>query len=243
MWGSPRPRLTILDLITFKGEDWFNSLFSQFENTDIIKQTAVDSIMDRCAYSDLRTTDSATFEFSVRAWLSRNVDRYDRLFRSMNLDYDALHNYERWTIYQDKRNLSEDSDGTFSEDSSENSNVNRKSTIQDSANKSNSSESRRSPYSNDNYYPYEQTNGSGTESHTITDTGNDSSNVTGNRSNKNTDSRKLSDDFVHNEFTQGDSGVNTPQDSLEQEWRLREKHNVYDLIAKEFDYTFCLGVY
>lgn len=243
MWGSPRPRVTILDLMEFKGEEWFTSLFDGFAETDIPQQAVVDSILDRCAYCDILQIYTATFEFSVRNWAVRNADRYNRLWRALHLDYDLLHNYERWTIYQDKRELSENNDGTFSENNSENVNGTSTNTRNDNATTSTNSETKRSPYSNDNYYPYEQSSGSGSEDRSITDSGKDTQTTSGNRSNTSNDARKLSDDFVHNEFTQGDSGVNTPQDSLEQEWRLRQAHNVLDLIAREFDDNFCLGVY
>ena len=61
MWGSPRPRVTILDLMQFKGEDWFTSLFDGFKDTDIPQQAVVDSIIDRCAYCDILQTHTATF--------------------------------------------------------------------------------------------------------------------------------------------------------------------------------------
>ena len=243
MWGSPRPRLTILDLMTYKGEDWFTSLFDSFDNTTLPKQSIIDAIVSRCAYCDVIATDSHTFEFSVKSWAASNVSRYVRIYDAMALEYDPLHNYERWTIYQDKRKLSENEVGK--ENETESGNASENNTLNGTVinNSSENTNTSRSPYSNDNYYPYEHTDGSGNSSQTTNNKNVNTSNTSSTRNNNNDKNRNLDDDFVHNEFTQGDSGVNTPQDSLEQEWRLRVDHNIIDLIAKEFDYNMCLGVY
>lgn len=223
MYNNPKPRYTIIDMIELKGEGWFLSLFSEFDKSNMNKDYVIDAIMSRCAFCMVTYTDSNTFAFMVKTWAKTNIDRYSRMYDMLTLNYDILHNYERKTDYTDTRKMH----GSEEEKTTGERKNNGTTTITEN------SETQRSPYSDNAYYPYEKTTGGG--GNTVNE--NESNTVNGNNS------HEMEETFIHSEFTEGDSGVNTPQDSLQQEWRMRKELNIYSLIAGEFEHAVCMEVY
>lgn len=174
------------------------------------KELVVNSIIDYCAVNTPLYTDKYLFKAKVETFFRRNYKNWLALTEAWDSEYNPIHNYDRHEDINRKVTTNNINNIDMESITNNNENVNAESIQQISAFDSNI-------WSNSN-----KENDTNSIVNNTNVKGNTIDNLEGNTTEKSSN------------YMYGNIGVTTTQQMLESEIDLRERFNVYDIIARKF---------
>ena len=192
--------------------NWDEHIFDFMQLPDgLDKQTCIDNILSRYAEMEILYPNPVIMKNLIGVWSRGAQYEWDKLYKTMLLDYDPIANYDR----TETRNLNSAGQG-HSQDSGTDTTL---TTGEDT----------------------EKVNGFNASPNMVNRSKNNNTNTgTMNYGKANTETFEKSDNETIRAV--GNIGVTTTQQMIEQEREIA-KFNLYDIIAEEFKYRFCILVY
>lgn len=194
----------------------------------IDKQTAINTIILRCAEFETLYPNLEFLKFAIGAWGTKHERTFAKWYEALELEYNPLDNYDRHEEYTDTEGINKNGSHDVTVTSSRTTgNTNTTTNL--------TRESQVSAYDQSSgYTPKDKdvTNG------TVTDSGSES----GTDRNAGSDSETESRTMQHYARTHGNIGVTTSMALLREQLSLVE-WNLYDHIADLFADEFCIQVY
>ena len=194
---------------------------------------------------------------NITFWFSRRLFDFDRMYKSLRMEYSPIENYDR--IEDIKREYKDSGTDTETLMLGSSTTSAHTGTDTDSTQGGGSNEKGVSAYNEDGYTNREKdtethnANNTQTYNSTVTNTGSGSdtqkqtfdSSVT----NTGSGSDKTQTDYgkqhteTENTHIHGNIGVTTTQEMIESEMSLRAKYDIYKIISREFEREFLVQIY
>ena len=223
--------------ITLYGcERWFNlrnqSLFDSIVlPTGCNKDTFVENLMLKAGEFALLYANCDFMKEAVTSWSYKNQIAFDRIWKTWNEEYDALHNYDRHeesndSVTETHKLNRDETEGVLNETETNSGVV--------SSSKSNTSVAA---FDSSSLEPREGQDGTVNETSGVT--GKSEGTTTRNTEDLSSDQRAAS----HQIRAYGNIGVTSSQQLLEAEMQARLKFNPYDLMVNDFIMEFTIPVY
>ena len=176
---------------------------------------------------------------NITFWFSRRLFDFDRMYKSLRMEYSPIENYDR--IEDIKREYKDSGTDTEILTLGSSTTSSHTGTDTDSTQGGGSNEKGVSAYNEDGYTNREKD----TETHNSNNTQTYNSTVT----NTGSGSDKTQTDYgkqrteTENTRIHGNIGVTTSQQMIESEMSLRAKYDIYKIISREFEREFLVQVY
>ena len=190
------------------------------------KQIFVDTLVQTCGHTPLLHPDPGYLHYYIPAWGKRTFQIWEKLYKTLNLDYNPIENYDRISNWTDtvERNLNRTTSSETEAHSENDSTGTTGNKMEEKISADNSSE----------YQPNRTEESNGTSSDLLT------------TDSRGTDNGKMADDektvHTYEERTHGNIGVTTSQQMIEAERNL-VRYDFYMEIVNSFKKEFCLLVY
>lgn len=223
--------------ITLYGaEKWFNlansSLFSDIVlPTGCDKDTFVNNLMLKAGEFALLYANCDFMKEAVTSWSYKNQIAFNRIWKTWNDEYEALHNYDRHEESNDSESISHKLSREEAEDSENNTETN--------SGVISTSKSKNSVAAFDSSDLEIRDGQDGTVNETSGVTGKSEGKTTRNTEDSSSDQRAAS----HQIRAFGNIGVTSSQQLLEAEMQVRLKFNPYDLMVDSFITELTIPVY
>ena len=190
------------------------------------KQIFVDTLVQSCGHTPLLHPDPGYLHYYIQAWGKRTFKIWQKLFATLDLEYNPIENYDQNSTYTDTTNRSLNRTTNNSTESH--------GTNNSSGSNTNMSEDKVAADNSSEYQPDRTSTASGTTSDLLTLDSNE------------TDSGKMTDvetvEHTYTERTHGNVGVTTSQQMIQSERDL-VRYDFYMEIVNSFKHEFCLLVY
>ncbi len=237
----------------------------------IDKELAIETILLRCGESPALYQSAPFMKLKINNTARKWYNNIEHMLRAINEDYNPLHNYDRfeeWTENDKKSettNHSETETAKHSEtvkdtsktESKETNDIDSDKTGSTRNNVSKTTVNEVSAFNSSNYQPSNKTTENGQNNSTDSEaintqstnkqsgTGENNRDVKGdnNRDVKGDNKYETDNNLTHNAHLYGNIGVTTSQQMLESEINLRQKINIYDVIAEIFFKELCVYIY
>lgn len=176
---------------------------------------------------------------NITFWFSRRLFDFDRMYKSLRMEYSPIENYDR--IEDIKREYKDSGTDTEILTLGSSTTSSHTGTDTDSTQGGGSNEKGVSAYNEDGYTNREKD----TETHNSNNTQTYNSTVT----NTGSGSDKTQTDYgkqrteTENTRIHGNIGVTTSQQMIESEMSLRAKYDIYKIISREFEREFLVQIY
>ena len=176
---------------------------------------------------------------NITFWFSRRLFDFDRMYKSLRMEYSPIENYDR--IEDIKREYKDSGTDTETLTLGSSTTSSHTGTDTDSTQGGGSNEKGVSAYNEDGYTNREKD----TETHNSNNTQTYNSTVT----NTESGSDKTQTDYgkqrteTENTRIHGNIGVTTSQQMIESEMSLRAKYDIYKIISREFEREFLVQIY
>ena len=176
---------------------------------------------------------------NITFWFSRRLFDFDRMYKSLRMEYSPIENYDR--IEDIKREYKDSGTDTEILTLGRSTISSHTGTDTDSTQGGGSNEKGVSAYNEDGYTNREKD----TETHNSNNTQTHNSTVT----NTGSGSDKTQTDYgkqrteTENTRIHGNIGVTTSQQMIESEISLRAKYDIYKIISREFEREFLVQIY
>lgn len=176
---------------------------------------------------------------NITFWFSRRLFDFDRMYKSLRMEYSPIDNYDR--IEDIKREYKDSGTDTEILTLGSSTTSSHTGTDTDSEQGGGSNEKGVSAYNEDGYTNREKD----TETHNSNNTQTYNSTVT----NTGSGSDKTQTDYgkqrieTENTHIHGNIGVTTSQQMIESEVSLRAKYDIYKIISREFEREFLVQIY
>ena len=176
---------------------------------------------------------------NITFWFSRRLFDFDRMYKSLRMEYSPIENYDR--IEDIKREYKDSGTDTETLTLGSSTTSSHTGTDTDSTQGGGSNEKGVSAYNEDGYTNREKD----TETHNSNNTQTYNSTVT----NTGSGSDKTQTDYgkqrteTENTRIHGNIGVTTSQQMIESEMSLRAKYDIYKIISREFEREFLVQIY
>ena len=176
---------------------------------------------------------------NITFWFSRRLFDFDRMYKSLRMEYSPIENYDR--IEDIKREYKDSGTDTETLTLGSSTTSPHTGTDTDTTQGSGSNEKGVSAYNEDGYTNREKD----TETHNSNNTQTYNSTVT----NTESGSDKTQTDYgkqrteTENTRIHGNIGVTTSQQMIESEMSLRAKYDIYKIISREFEREFLVQIY
>ena len=176
---------------------------------------------------------------NITFWFSRRLFDFDRMYKSLRMEYSPIENYDR--IEDIKREYKDSGTDTETLTLGSSTTSSHTGTDTDTTQGSGSNEKGVSAYNEDGYTNREKD----TETHNSNNTQTYNSTVT----NTESGSDKTQTDYgkqrteTENTRIHGNIGVTTSQQMIESEMSLRAKYDIYKIISREFEREFLVQIY
>ena len=198
------------------------------------KDTLIDYILMYCGDSEVRYGEPALFKRFMNAWFRANKKQFERIWFTINAEYNPIENYDR------KEGI--ERDRTEAENTSNNSSVTSSSEADGTDSRSGQEEKNNdrfvSAFDSTSLQPRdsEEETGSNSESGTThsESTSESTGNATGNRDN-------IEHESIRN-YTHGNIGVTTTQQMIQEERDIAD-FDIYYYIVMRFEDEFTVPVY
>ena len=176
---------------------------------------------------------------NITFWFSRRLFDFDRMYKSLRMEYSPIENYDR--IEDIKREYKDSGTDTETLTLGSSTTSSHTGTDTDTTQGGGSNEKGVSAYNEDGYTNREKD----TETHNSNNTQTHNSTVT----NTESGSDKTQTDYgkqrteTENTRIHGNIGVTTSQQMIESEMSLRAKYDIYKIISREFEREFLVQIY
>ena len=176
---------------------------------------------------------------NITFWFSRRLFDFDRMYKSLRMEYSPIENYDR--IEDIKREYKDSGRDTETLTLGSSTTSSHTGTDTDSTQGGGSNEKGVSAYNEDGYTNREKDtethNSNNTQTHnsTVTNTGSGSDKTQTDYGKQRTETEKTR---IH-----GNIGVTTSQQMIESEMSLRSKYDIYKIISREFEREFLVQIY
>ena len=176
---------------------------------------------------------------NITFWFSRRLFDFDRMYKSLRMDYSPIENYDR--IEDIEREYIDSGTDTETLTLGSSTTSSHTGTDTDRTQGGGSNEKGVSAYNEDGYTNREKDE----ETHNSNNTQTYNSSVT----NTGSGSDKTQTDYgkqrteTENTHIHGNIGVTTSQQMIESEMSLRAKYDIYKIIAREFEREFLVQIY
>lgn len=180
------------------------------------KDLVVQTILDLSATFIPLYTDYRLFNQKNIAFFNRNYLNFARLLEAFNEEYNPIHNYDRYEERDENRNR----------ENTENNNISIKN--EGTQSPSQTQEKKVSAFDSSNYENQEKIELGGTNRES--QSGNQQTNLNSNEN----------ESYTTDNHLYGNIGVTTSQQMLESEFVMREKWNLYEMIARKWFSEFML---
>ena len=194
---------------------------------------------------------------NITFWFSRRLFDFDRMYKSLRMEYSPIENYDR--IEDIKREYKDSGTDTETLTLGSSTTSSHTGTDTDTTQGSGSNEKGVSAYNEDGYTNREKdtethnSNNTQTYNSTVTNTGSGSdtqkqtfdSTVTNTGSGSDMTQTDYGKQRTETENTRihGNIGVTTSQQMIESEMSLRAKYDIYKIISREFEREFLVQIY
>lgn len=213
-----RSTLSILALYNYRPD-----IFDDFSVPDGVQTDVLfPELLAQLAELEMLYSDPDTLKTLIAAWSKRKLYTWDKLYKTMLLEYDPIYNKDAYYEETEDRTLDSDNKQTRDLKSSASSTGNANTT--DTHSVSGYNEEGFTPAHKDDASSTTSTNGSGTETGTV--------------NNERDDTEKI--ERKRREY--GNIGVTTTQHMIEEE-RAVADFDIYQYIINDFKDRFCLMVY
>ena len=176
---------------------------------------------------------------NITFWFSRRLFDFDRMYKSLRMEYSPIENYDR--IEDIKREYKDSGTDTETLTLGSSTTSSHTGTDTDSTQGGGSNEKGVSAYNEDGYTNREKdtethnANNTQTYNSTVTNTGSGSDKTQTDYGKQRTETEKTR---IH-----GNIGVTTSQQMIESEMSLRAKYDIYKIISREFEREFLVQIY
>lgn len=176
---------------------------------------------------------------NITFWFSRRLFDFDRMYKSLRMEYSPIENYDR--IEDIKREYKDSGTDTETLTLGSSTTSSHTGTDTDSIQGSGSNEKGVYAYNEDGYTNREKD----TETHNSNNTQTYNSTVTNTGSGSDKTQTDYGKQRTETESTRihGNIGVTTSQQMIESEMSLRAKYDIYKIISREFEREFLVQIY
>lgn len=204
--------------------------------------TMTDYILMYCGDNEVRYTDPVKMKRYIHSWFSTNVKQFDRIWFTINAEYNPIENYDRHGEYSETEDTTGNEQTTGNETNTDSGSDTENSTGTTTRTPNLTSETKTSAYDTSSYQPREQVTDSGTEKNDGTTKVKKSHDYERKSDfDRNVDQtqkrEKINTDYIH-----GNIGTMTAQTMIEQEREIA-KFNFYKYVASLFEDEFTLAIY
>lgn len=207
--------------------EYDSTIFNNLEfPKGVDKQIFVDALVQTCGHTPLLHPDPGYLHYYIPAWGKRTYQIWEKLYATLNLEYNPIENYDRTSTYTNtidrslNRTTSSETEAHSENNSTEGTN--------------NKNEEKISADNSSEYQPNRTEESSGTSNDSLT------------TDSKGSDSGKMNDNektiHTYEERTHGNIGITTSQAMILAERDL-VRYDFYMEIVNSFKKEFCLLVY
>ncbi len=236
-------RMTMIGLYNYDPTLFDGADFPEGINKDL----AVETIMLRCGESPALFQSAPFMKMKISNTARKWYNNIEHMLSAIETEYNPIYNYDRFEEWHDD-DVKKESNTTLittETESNETNNIESDKTGSSSDNVSKTTVNEVSAFNSSEYQPSDKTtetgeNGSENEENIITESINKQ---TGAGETNSSHTYKTDNDSDHRGHMYGNIGVTTSQEMLESEFALRQKINIYDVIAEIFFKERCIYFY
>ena len=236
-------RMTMIGLYNYDPTLFDSADFPEGINKDL----AVETILLRCGESPAVFQSVPFMKMKISNTARKWYNNIEHMLSAIKTEYNPIYNYDRFEEWHDDDVKMETNTTltTTETESNETNNIESDKTSSSTDNVSKTTENEVSAFNSSEYQPSDKTtetgeNGSENEENIKTGSTNKQ---TGTGETNSSHSYNTDNDSDHKGHMYGNIGVTTSQQMLESEFNLRQKINIYDVIAEIFFKELCIYVY